>query len=217
MIRVDTPAPGLRIAQPNRGFRYGAEAFWVAGFALEGRRPGERTVLDVGTGSGIIAGLLARHDFDTTGIDVQPEWLPLWAESRRHSAVPLDLHVADVRTWVGHTYDVVVSNPPFFAATGGPASPDPFKAAARTELHGTLAQLLTAAMTCVAPGGRLCLVVPIEREADVRGLGLGIRRAVQVGRRRWLAEVVRGEVSSPTVRLAETDPRVEGWAAAARA
>lgn len=217
MIRLDTPAPGLLIAQPSQGFRYGAEAFWVAGFALEGRRPGERTVLDVGTGSGIIAGLLARHDYDTTGIDVQPRWLPLWAESQRRSAVPLDLHVADVRTWLGRTYDVVVSNPPFFAASGGPASPDPFKAAARTEMHGTLAQLVAAAMVCVAPGGRLCVVVPIDRENELRRMGLGIRRAVQVGRRRWLAEVVHGDVSASTERLVETDPRVQGWAAAARA
>lgn len=44
----DTPAPGLVIWQPKRAFRYGAEAFWLAGFAVEGGVPS--TAIDLGTG-----------------------------------------------------------------------------------------------------------------------------------------------------------------------
>ena len=32
----EVPGPGLAVWQPARGFRYAADAFWLAGFALEG-------------------------------------------------------------------------------------------------------------------------------------------------------------------------------------
>ena len=45
-MTVDRPIEGLAIAQPRRGFRYGSEAFWLVGFALEGGWPD--AALDLG-------------------------------------------------------------------------------------------------------------------------------------------------------------------------
>src|SRR5688572_7988230 len=92
----DTPASGLAIFQPERGFRYGSEAFWLVGLALEGGGP--RTALDLGTGSGIMAFLLARLGVDTLGVDGRPEWRELWARSLAESEVSgVRLEVRDVR------------------------------------------------------------------------------------------------------------------------
>ncbi len=183
----EEPLPGLVIWQPRRGFRYGAEAFWLAGFALEGGVP--RTALDLGTGSGIVAGLLGANGVAAEGVDVRPEWQVGWARSRADSGGFPHLRGADIAT-VNGAWDVVVSNPPYFPAGTGPASPDAWKAAARSEGDRRLADFVAVATRC-AP--RVCLVVPVEREADVLAAStVPPSRIVRVGLRRVLIELLAG-------------------------
>lgn len=167
---LEVPAPGILLAQPRRGYRYSVDAFWLAGFALEQVETGR--ALDLCTGSGIVAYLLASRGLITTGIDVQPAWAELWRHSRAEN--PVDLHVADARTWQG-SYDLVTCNPPFNAAGSGPISPDPVRAAARTELNGTLIELWTAAMKLSR--GWVVFVLPTRRVVElpraVRQVDLG--------------------------------------------
>jgi tRNA1Val (adenine37-N6)-methyltransferase len=203
-VTRETPAPGVVVWQPARGFRYAVDVFWLVGFALEGGIP--KTAIDLGTGSGIAAFLLAARGVDTTGIDARPEWEPLWTRSLADSAVSPRLVVEDVRD-VAAAFDLAIANPPFFAAGTGPSAPDPWKAAARTESSATLAEFVAAGLR-IAP--RLCLVLPVEREDEVPA-----SRVVRVGRRRVLVEV--GGEPAPAVALAEDDARVLGWVAAARA
>ncbi len=168
-VTLDRPAPGLEIAQPARGFRYGAEAFWLAGFALE-TRPLARDALDLGTGSGIVALLLARAGLDVLGVDVRPEWAELWPRTLAGSAPRgrVELRLADVLDVVAEV-DLVVSNPPYFPAGSGPSAPDPWKAAARTEAGATVADFVAASVRCLRVGGAACFVVPRDREDVVTG------------------------------------------------
>ncbi|MEQ1503891.1 MAG: hypothetical protein ABMB14_16740, partial [Myxococcota bacterium] len=79
-MTFDAPAPGVVIAPPARGFRYTSDAMWLVGFALAtGPRP--TGALDLGTGSGVVAALLAARGIPSVGVDVRPEWAPLWAET----------------------------------------------------------------------------------------------------------------------------------------
>ena len=207
----DRPAPGLVIWQPARGFRYGAEAFWVAGFALEGGAAA--TALDLGTGSGIVALLLARQGLAVTGFDVRPEWAPLWARTLAASSVSADLRVGDLRDARGPV-DLVVSNPPYFLARTGPTSPDEWKSAARTESTATLADFVDVAVEALAPGGRACFVIPREREPELLARGIH-RRWVRVGSRRSLVELVPGASAAEVPdAVAEDDPRPRAWYAA---
>lgn len=209
---VDQPAPGLRVVQPSRGFRYGAEAFWLAGLALDGGPV--HTALDLGTGSGIVALLLASRGVDAVGIDARPEWEPLWRETLAGSTVAgrIRLERADVSDGFEGRFDRVVANPPFFAADTGPAAADPWKRAARTETTATLRQFLAVAEGALAPGGRVVVVVPVEREPEVlAATGLVPARIVRVGRRRSLVALAReGEAATPEVRD-EQDPVVRAW------
>lgn len=214
-VTLEHPAPGLVVAQPRRGFRYSAEAFWLAGFALEGG-PAEDAV-ELGTGSGIVALLLASHGLQVVGYDVRPEWEICWAETLARSRFPgsLRLEVRDVAAPIPDRVDLVVSNPPFFPAGNGPASADPWKAAARTESTASLRRFVEAGLEALRPRGRLCLVVPAERIAEVERAArtgrIGLRRVVTVGRRRVLVEL--GEPTRDVKReaLREDDPRVLGW------
>ncbi|MDE6114628.1 MAG: methyltransferase [Muribaculum sp.] len=130
-------------------------------------------VLDVGTGSGVIALMVAQRCQQAmiTGIDIVPEAV---AEARENAAVSpwgdrLDFVEGDFSEAVGSgilsRYDLIVSNPPFFMTDI--KSPDRARAAAR---HGdglSYAGILRAARNLLAPGGRLALVSPADRENDI--------------------------------------------------
>jgi tRNA1Val (adenine37-N6)-methyltransferase len=209
-VTADVPAEGVTVFQPKRGFRYGAEAFWLVGFALEGGTP--TSAADFGTGSGVMAWLLGRHGVPTDGYDVRPEWEPLWAQSAAASRpAPVRLLRRDVRDVHGQ-YELIVSNPPYFPAASGPVSPDPWKAAARTETTATLAEFVASMTRCLAENGRICLVLPVERADEV---GPAARR-VDVGRRRALIELRRDASAAERCAVDERDARVARWYALAR-
>lgn len=225
-ITRDRAADGVVVAQPARGFRYGAEAFWLAGFALgelerAGTAASGATALDLGTGSGIIGALLAARGLRVVGIDLRPEWRPLWAITLAESsfAGALSLNVGDLRDARGPV-DLLVSNPPFFAADSGPVAPDPWKAAARTESTATLAEVVAVAARVLGPQGIACLVVPVDRASEVRRAaaqaGLGVQRQVQVGARRWLVALRHGNVDRALERVEDRGERVEAWYRRAR-
>lgn len=205
--------------QPQRGFRYGAEAFWLVGFALEGG--GSVRAADLGTGSGIAALLLAARGVEAVGIDARPEWGPLWERTLAESAVGgrAALRQGDVRDGIGGPYDLVVSNPPYFRAGSGPVAPSAWKAAARTESSATLADFVRAGIEALAEGGRMCLVLPVDRENDALAAaterGFTARRRVRVGQRRLLLELRPGLVPAQVEVVSERDPRVLGWYAIA--
>jgi len=210
-VRLDNPAPGLRIAQPERGFRYGSEAFWLVGFALEGGVPSR--ALDMGTGSGIAAFLLASVGVETLGIDLRPEWKPLWERSLEASDASPTLRVRDAAELEG-SWPLIVSNPPFFPAGSGPVSADEWRAAARTESTATLKMFVDTARACLAPGGRACFVIPVQRLAEIEGP----RRIVRVGERRVLVEFERSPADCvEDVAVKGNTRRVVGWYESVRA
>lgn len=213
---LDRPAPGVVIAQPRRGFRYGCEAFWLVGFALEEPLPAR--ALDVGTGSGIAAMLLAARGVHARGVDVRPEWTPFWRLTDAHSDVRAAWEVVDVRDLAPGAWPLVVSNPPFFAAGSGPEPADPWVRAARFEDQRGFAPLIAAVCAQVSPGGRAVVVVPADRAAAVEAasgaVGFAVRRRLWVGRRRVLIELKNGASLVEDTALAEDDPRVAGWYAA---
>ena len=60
-----------------------------------------------------------------------------------------------------------MSNPPYYPAQSGYHSPDPARAAARTELYCTLEELCRSAARLLRTGGRFCVVHKPERLAEL--------------------------------------------------
>jgi len=215
VLTRECPCPGVVIYQSRRGFRYGSESFWLAGFALEEVAAG--TALDLGTGSGIIAMLLASQGLSVCGLELRQEWAHCWEKSLRDSEVSarVQLKVHDVASAFSERADLIVSNPPFFAAGDGPASPDPWRAAARTESTATLPLFLKRASQALNAEGRICMVLPRERaeqaEQAATALGLFLRRRCDVGARRVLLSWRREQ--GPCVRneFSENSERVKSW------
>ncbi len=183
----ERPAPGVVVYQPARGFRYAMDPFLLVGWSLEGGVP--RTALDVGTGSGIIALLLASAGVRrVNAIDVRPEWIDLARRSALESELPVRLSVADVRA-PGPAVELAVCNPPFFPLGAGALPSNPWRAWGRHELAGTLTELLAGMarraerVAAIVPAARLA-----EAQAALAAAGRPLARRCRVGGKLVLIE-----------------------------
>ncbi len=169
-MTLDRPASGVVVAQPDHGFRYTSDAMWLARFALA-TGPLPQTALALGTGSGVVAMLLAARGVAVHGIDADPSWEPLWRETLARSDVQgkVTLSVGRAEDEDDVRYDLVVANPPYAEAGSGPAPADPRRAAARLEADGGLAAFVERAARATID--RACFVLPRRREDELVRLG----------------------------------------------
>ncbi len=150
----------LAVRQPRRGYRFSVDSVLLADFAAP--LCGE-SVLDLGTGSGIVLLLLARLNPELSrgvGVEIQPELYEFARAnietnglSGRLSAVPGDFRGKVPGASAG-SFDLVVSNPPYRPVGEGRRNPDPRKEIARHEVACTMADLFRAAARFLAPKGR---------------------------------------------------------------
>jgi tRNA1Val (adenine37-N6)-methyltransferase len=158
----------LRIIQKKRGYRFSLDALLLAHFAV--LRDGD-DLIDLGTGGGIIALILAQrvHCGRVLGIDVQNE---LVAIAKRNVilnglAGQIEIRRGDVRRpeflCDPQSFSVAVFNPPYRRLRSGRMNPDPEKAVARHEIAGTAADFLAAAVHALRPEGRVYAIYPATR------------------------------------------------------
>lgn len=156
------------------GERAGADALLLADFAQSARGI---YGADLGCGSGIILLLLLLGSAERrmTGVDIREsavlscrENLRRFSLAGRGSAVCADYRSAPIAPG---GLDFAAANPPYFPARQGRLSPDPVRAAQRSE-SAPIAELCAAAARYVKPGGEFFLVHRTEREPEIlRALG----------------------------------------------
>jgi len=169
---ADALPNGLRVLQKKRGNRFSLDAFLLASFVGPGR-PG--AILDLGTGSGVLALLLSglRPGSRFLGVEIQPALVDMarrtvaWQGLGDQVVITQgDVRQIEARVSVG-TFDMVVTNPPYRRPASGMINPNGEKALARHEILGNLDDFLRAAAYALRPGGRVYLVYPARRMATL--------------------------------------------------
>lgn len=169
----------LTLFQPQSGYRFSVDAPLLADFVQAG--PG-RTVVDLGTGVGIIALTLARRmgQGRVLAVEVQRR-LAECAEMNvaknpggaRVEVLNMDWSGLNLEV-LGGPADIVVCNPPYRRLGTGRISPDQEEAVARHEIRGSLVSAAQTAVRVLTPGGSLAVIYPASRLA---GLMAGLRAA----------------------------------------
>ena len=139
-----------------------------------------KTVLDIGTGTGLIALMLAqRCAAEITAIEIEKNAAEEAAENAKKCPWNNRISVqncsfqAFTKTAL-NTFDLIISNPPFF--TNGVKNRNPNKSIAR---HNDLLPfdcLIEGSAALLNPDGRLAVILPVDqalqftKEANKRGL-----------------------------------------------
>ena len=172
-VSSDTLFDGrLKCFQHKDGYRFSVDAVLLAHFSAPHRR--ER-VLDLGCGCGVVALVMAFRDtnihIDCLELQAGLACLAARNISENGFADRVAVIEGDMRDCVelfdGRVYDRVVCNPPYRRRDGSRLNRDPEQAAARHELTADLEVVIGAASIGLGIGGRLDLIYPASRSANL--------------------------------------------------
>lgn len=169
---IDDLQNGYKIIQKSHSFRYGVDAVLLADFA---NIKHEHTVIDLGTGTGIIPILVysKKKPLEITAVEIQREMAEMAERSIKLNGLEnhikvLCMDLKDAPKLLGKaSYDCVVTNPPYVKKECGINNPSETKAIARFEIMCSLQDVLVTAKELLKPGGKLFMVHRTDRLADI--------------------------------------------------
>lgn len=128
--------------------------------------------LDIGTGTGLLSLMLAQNsDMYIDAIELDPDAAQ---QAKQNFALSpwqqrLSVTAGDIRLLAPNpVYELIVSNPPFFA--GDLKSPDSRRNTALHSEHLSLPELFRAAVTQLSATGSLALLLPYHRREECLAL-----------------------------------------------
>ena len=157
------------VIQKKKGYRFSMDPFLLANFV---RLKKHETLLDVGTGCGIIPIYMAKRGCVNrlVGIEIQDELYDLALRNRDlNGCGNVEFFKGDVKNsgrGLG-SFHALVSNPPYVKEKTGRRSPGPSRLIARHESELDLVQLLSVASSLLETRGRLYLIYPAKRLGEV--------------------------------------------------
>lgn len=143
----DLQLGGYEIIQDPKRFCFGIDAVLLSDFT---RVKKDETVLDLGTGTGILPILLAAKTSGAhfTGLEIQEESADMARRSVEHNCLleKIDIVTGDIKEAAEILepafFDVIVTNPPYMLKQHGLKNPQDAKAIARHEVLCTLDDIL---------------------------------------------------------------------------
>ena len=161
------------VHQDRCAMKVGTDGTLLGAWARGGRR-----ILDIGTGTGLIALMMAQRfpQAVVTAVDIDEDAVGQASENVAASpfAGRIAVEQADIRTMERPDgdggYDVIVVNPPYFNKSL--KSPDSQRTTARHTDTLTYRQLMEATMRLLADGGELSVVIPTDCKAQLESEAL---------------------------------------------
>ena len=130
-----------------------------------------RRILDVGAGSGLVALILAQHSMaEVVGVEFDAAAAMQAAENVRNAPWSERVHIvhADFRTYTEESFDLIVSNPPYFQnALQAPAAK---RNQASHDVTLSYQELIVKAEALLSAEGRLAVVLPIDAAREFEDL-----------------------------------------------
>lgn len=150
------------VSQARCAMKVGTDGTLLGAWARGGQR-----VLDIGTGTGLIALMMAQRfsSAHVTGIDINPDAV-LQAKANvtlSPFADRISIEQADVKHFQAQPFDAIVSNPPFFVDSL--ESPDEQRTLARHASSLSYAALMAAAWQLLTDEGELSVIIPFDCKA----------------------------------------------------
>lgn len=163
---------GYMIIQDPKRFCFGADAVLLSEFA---KVKENETVVDLGTGTGIIPILLeARYEGKKYfGLEIQPESVEMAKRSVVFNSLQDKIEIIQgdikdiLKSFKLSSFDVVTSNPPYMDNGGGIVNDYSPKAIARHEILCSLEDVVSAASKLLKFGGRFYMIHRPHRLADI--------------------------------------------------
>lgn len=125
---------------------------------------GASRILDIGTGSGVIALMMAQRtpsDAEIHAVEVEPGDARQALENVKNSPWPGKVHIycSSIQEFTSDTgFDLILSNPPFFINSYAP--PDKRRKEARHTSSLSFPELVKAVLKFMMPHGRFNLILP---------------------------------------------------------
>ena len=137
------------------------------GVLLGAWAPSGSRILDVGTGSGLIARMLMQRcpEAEVEGIDIDEAAV---AQAKENGVRAFQARLQDWKSNIGDCYDLIVSNPPYFQ--NSLKNPDRGRELARHTDSLGYEELIAHSARLLKEEGQLALILPAEAEEEIRNL-----------------------------------------------
>ena len=167
----------FEVAQDQCAMKVGTDGILLGAWADTNKA---KQVLDIGTGSGVIAIMLAQRttQAEVHGIEIEDSTYQQATSNMSKSPwanrlTAIHQSIQDYSKLSREEYDLIVSNPPFFS--GGVFSLDENRKNVRHTVKLPHGDLLMAARKLLSKNGKLCLILPLIEGLRIKEMARNYR------------------------------------------
>lgn len=168
-LKIDlVPGTDYKIYQDRKKFSYGTDAIFLSDFIKT-----KKTLVDLGTGTGIIPLRVYKEGMKIYGLEIQKEVAEMAQASVDLNGLTgsieiLNMDLRQVEEVLGRSsIDTVVSNPPYMRAEGALVNEDENFALSRHEITCKLEDIIRVANYLLSPLGDFYMVHRPDRLVDI--------------------------------------------------
>lgn len=164
----------LKIIQKKKGYRFSLDAILLAYFTWQHHSQAKK-IIELGTGSGVILLILAHwfRNAEIVGVEIQKSLTELANRniilnglSERITIIEKDIRRLG-EDYPLASFDLVVTNPPFYPVKSGRINPGTEQALARHEVVLSLKELIKISSYLLKSKGRLVMIYPVFRLSEL--------------------------------------------------
>ena len=169
----DLEYKGLKIIQNKEGFCFGIDSVLISDYAKKIKK--NSTIVDLGTGTGIISILLSKkqENLKIYGIEIQKDVAEMAERSVKLNGLEDSIKIINdnLKNLENHfsinSIDAIVTNPPYKKNNTGLKSDDYRNLVSRHEIECTLEDIINVSKKVLKDKGELYMINRVERLVDI--------------------------------------------------